>query len=385
MEPATALVIGTLMMLLNGGVLGLVHHDLPVALQPSAKAWRIATLLMAGGSVLLAVQAALPPGFVLPLANGMLMLGLAGYWHSLRLFYGLPRSAWLLLVPALGTLGVFVFAQLRPDLVARVACVTLAWVLLNGAAIATLLRQGDDERAISRRVLAAVFALSLGFMLARGAWFALADDAGASVVDAARWINLATPVFGSILPVIGTTAFLLLCSERIRRQWELAASTDNLTGLANRRVLAGEGARLLSDARARRLDFSVAIVDVDHFKQLNDTFGHDIGDVALRHVAECLRRACGEGALPARQGGEEFVVVLPQSPRPAAQAAAERIRQAIEQAPFALREGQALRITVSIGIATLEPGDRHFDDLLRRADRGLYAAKHAGRNRVAMA
>jgi diguanylate cyclase (GGDEF)-like protein len=381
MDPVTAFAIATFMMLLNGGVLGLVHGDLPESLRPSAKSWRIATLLIAGGCVLLAVQTYLPPAFVLPLANGLLLLGLAGYWHSLRQFYGQPARAALLVPPLLGAFGVYVFARHFPDLSIRVAIVTAAWAVLLGGSIHTLQRQAHADRAVSRRVLAAIFAVSLLFILVRG--LLLPGLPVATIVDAGPWINLVTPIVASILPVIGTTAFLLLCSERIRRDWEHAASTDNLTGLANRRVLAGEGARLLREAQARSEALSVAVVDIDHFKQLNDSFGHDTGDVALRHVADCLRRACDDRHLPARQGGEEFVVLLPRARADAAQAAAERIRRAIESAPFVLREGQTRCITVSIGLATLQPGDRQFDDLLRRADRGLYAAKSAGRNRVA--
>ena len=382
MDPVTAFAIATFMMLLNGGVLGLVHGDLPASLQPSAKSWRIGTLLIAGGCVLLAVQAWLPPGFVLPLANGLLMLGLAGYWHSLRQFYGLPPRAAMLLPVALGTFGVYVFAQHLPNLPVRVTIVTAAWTVLLGGAIWTLQRHRRSDRAVSRRVLAAIFAVSLAFMLARG--MLLPGTPVASIIEPGAWINLVTPIVASILPVIGTTAFLLLCSERIRRDWEHAASTDNLTGLANRRVLAGEGARLLREALERNGALSVALVDIDHFKQINDNFGHDVGDVALRHVADCLRDACDRRHLPARQGGEEFVVLLPQARADDARSAAERIRRAVESAPFAPGEGVTRRITVSIGLATLQPGDRQFDDLLRRADRGLYEAKNAGRNQVAV-
>src|SRR6202008_4261104 len=107
MEPKTVFIIATLMMLANGGVLGLMHGDLPHAMRPSAVSWRIATLLHAGGSILFVVQDALPAGFVLPLSNGLVMLGFTGYWRALRQFYGVPDSPWLLLPAAIGIGGVY--------------------------------------------------------------------------------------------------------------------------------------------------------------------------------------------------------------------------------------------------------------------------------------
>ncbi|MDF2694783.1 MAG: diguanylate cyclase domain protein [Labilithrix sp.] len=381
-DPVTCLAIATLMALLNGGILGLVHRDLPEALRPSAVDWRISTLLMAGGSIFLAVQAYGPPGFILPLANGMLVLGLTGYWRALRRFYGEPDTPWLLVPPVLGTVGVYWFAAQQPSLTARVVVVSVLWVVVLVGAIRTLHRGADG--AMSRRVLAGIFLVVTIFMAVRAFYFALAPAALSSVVDRGSWINLVTLMVAGVLPVIGTTAFLLLCSDRIRRQWERAASTDYLTGLANRRTLGTEGELRLERARANGDQLAVAVVDVDHFKSINDSYGHDIGDLALKHVASRLRAVCRGGDLPARQGGEEFVVLLDRIEGSQAKSAGERMRRAVEAQPF-VAEGIERTITVSIGVAALSSADRHFDDLLRRADLALYAAKGGGRNRVELA
>jgi len=130
MDPITAFVIATLMMLLNGGILGLIHRDLPEGLRPAAFSWRLGTLLVAGGCVLLAVQHALPPGFVLPLANALLMLGLTAYWRALRQFDGEPESLHLLWPVLVGSIGIWWFSAMRPDLAARVLFASATWMVL---------------------------------------------------------------------------------------------------------------------------------------------------------------------------------------------------------------------------------------------------------------
>jgi diguanylate cyclase (GGDEF)-like protein len=381
MDPLTAFLIAALMMLLNGGVLGLMHGDLPRTLRPAAISWRIATLLQAGGCILLAVQGHLPAVFILPLANGMILLGIAGCWRAMRQFYG-HADHWALLLPVLaGTLGIWWFAGPRPDLVARIIIASLAWgVMLLGAAW-TVLAATRGERPLSARVLSGIFLVLAAFMLLRGVYFVFNPGVVRNVVESGSWMNLVTPMLASILPVIGTTGFLLLCSERIRRQWEQAASTDYLTGLANRRTLAAQGSQWLQRARSGGGLLGLAIIDIDHFKAINDRHGHETGDLALQHVALALQQACGHRHLPARQGGEEFVVLLALEDAARAGAVGEQLRDAVRSQPFDTGGG-ALTITVSIGIAVLQPADTGLDDLLRRADAALYIAKRAGRDRV---
>ena len=151
---------------------------------------------------------------------------------------------------------------------------------------------------------------------------------------------------------MGTTAYLLLCSERLRRQWERAASTDYLTGLPNRLTLARAGTRRFVDAGRASSPFAVALLDVDHFKSINDRYGHDVGDEALRHVAARLLEVCRANEIPARHGGEEFAVVLEHQDAEGAFAAAERLRTAMEATPFRVGADEIV-ITVSIGVAVL--------------------------------
>lgn len=382
MSPEIAYIIGALMMLANGGVLGLVHRDLLPALRPSAVSWRIGTLLIAGGCLVILTQRELPPGFVLPVANGLIMLGLTGYWRALRQFYGLADRFWLLLPAAIGTLGVFWFAAIEQNIGARVFIVTLCWLTLFSACAATLLSPRQNDTALSRRALAGIFIFAALFSFVRLAIFLNAGGTPVtSVIEPGSWINLATPMMAGILPVVGTTAFLLMCSERLRRQLERAASTDYLTGLANRRTLAEAGERRFRAARAGGETLAVALVDIDHFKSVNDRYGHETGDLALKHVAATLEQNCRAGELPGRQGGEEFVVVLCPAGREEALAFGERLRAAVAATPFT-SDGISLNVSISVGIACLSADDDSFDRLLGRADHALYAAKANGRNRV---
>ncbi|PTY00366.1 diguanylate cyclase [Opitutus sp. ER46] len=160
------------------------------------------------------------------------------------------------------------------------------------------------------------------------------------------------------------------------------ATVDELTGLKNRR----EFDRLLEEEQERALRFNqplaLLMADVDHFKMINDSHGHPVGDIALREVARRLRAQARNVDRVARYGGEEFAVLLVQADRVAALGVAERIRAAFELDPIPIAEGISLRVTISIGVASMPDDARTSLDLLREADEALYAAKAAGRNRV---
>src|SRR5690606_23706194 len=155
------------------------------------------------------------------------------------------------------------------------------------------------------------------------------------------------------------------------------------TGLHNRRYLDSHLQSLFDRAVARRRLLSVMIVDVDRFKSINDTYGHDGGDEVLREVAARLRRNLRGIDLVCRFGGEEFVVVMPDTELPLAQRVGERIRQQIAEKEFLVANtDEMISVTVSIGVAGLLQPQDTVEALMKRADRALYEAKTGGRNRV---
>ncbi|WP_430240696.1 PleD family two-component system response regulator [Neorhizobium sp. DAR64861/K0K2] len=171
----------------------------------------------------------------------------------------------------------------------------------------------------------------------------------------------------------------------VRHTIELAV-TDALTGLHNRRYLDNHMKVLFARATARGRPLSVCITDIDRFKSVNDTHGHDAGDEVLKEVAARIRSTVRGADLACRFGGEEFVVVMPDTDSAAAALIAERLRNIIEQTPFVLKStGASLNITASLGIACSRSGAETPEQLLKQADRALYDAKNSGRNRVVAA
>lgn len=161
------------------------------------------------------------------------------------------------------------------------------------------------------------------------------------------------------------------------------AVTDALTGLHNRRYMAGQLQALVGRANQGGEPVALLMMDIDHFKAVNDGFGHDAGDEVLREFAVRLATKVRAVDLPCRMGGEEFVVVMPGTRLEDAVRIADRIRADMASAPFAVMGGEAhLQITVSIGVAATAGRDDTPDTLLKRADEGVYEAKSAGRNRV---
>jgi diguanylate cyclase (GGDEF)-like protein len=166
--------------------------------------------------------------------------------------------------------------------------------------------------------------------------------------------------------------------RRTTRRLRALAMTDELTGVPNRRALLALLAQLL---RRSSTATSLLIMDVDHFKSINDRHGHLIGDETLRSITANLRDAVAEPAVFGRLGGEEFAVVLPATDLQQAMSIAERLRERVLRIDLSRWLGER-RITVSIGVATSAPNRDSISVMLRRADAALYAAKDAGRNCV---
>ncbi len=165
---------------------------------------------------------------------------------------------------------------------------------------------------------------------------------------------------------------------------ERMATTDGLTGLHNHRHFQNLLEQNTSLAQRYQKPLSLLMCDIDHFKTVNDTYGHPAGDLVLKGVAEILQHQARQTDSVARYGGEEFALNLPETDSAAARAIAERIRVMVEQASFTTELGP-LKVTLSLGVATLPDVARHKQELIDQADQALYAAKHGGRNRWVVA
>jgi two-component system cell cycle response regulator len=174
-------------------------------------------------------------------------------------------------------------------------------------------------------------------------------------------------------------------TERLRDNVQMSiemAITDALTGLYNRRYMESHLGSLVEQASSRSKPLTVLVLDIDYFKSINDTHGHDAGDDVLREFAVRIRKSIRGIDLACRFGGEEFVVVMPETDLAVATMVAERLRRRIASEPFPIQQGaRSIEVTISIGIAALGSAD-NAATVFKRADQALYRAKRDGRNRV---
>ncbi len=190
------------------------------------------------------------------------------------------------------------------------------------------------------------------------------------------------------LEVLASHMAVSLEGARLVRRLEELATTDGLTGLLNKRAMLEVAEQKLLAAKRFGRHLSVLVTDIDHFKKVNDTYGHDVGDIIIRGLGDILRRAKRSTDAVARFGGEEFVVICEETDQAGATLLAERVRQELERTTFVAAgpgEGKTVQVTCSIGIATFPETGTTWDTLFKAADQALYASKQGGRNRVTVA
>lgn len=213
--------------------------------------------------------------------------------------------------------------------------------------------------------------------------------AGITLLAVFRWFPVNRVTFHSAEAGLLLEAILLALAlashmreqQAARQQAEQQARTDALTGLANRRAFFEQARGLWNTAQRRQRPLSVVMLDIDRFKAINDRYGHDGGDQVLVRLAELLRQTCRAGDVSSRWGGEEFLLLLPETELAQALALAERLRVAVEGSVLMLGN-QPVEVTVSLGVAQLK-ADQTLELLINDADQRLYRAKTEGRNRVA--
>lgn len=376
----SGLLVGAVLTLLIGLLLAVVARALPANLRPAVNPWVAATLLQPVGFVLLTQRDVLPPWLTIVVANGLIALAFAAYGLALRRFYQLPtRPGLLALMVALAVATSAWWGLVQPDLTQRLIAISLvlAWTL--GYSAWTIYRRSDARGPI-RHVAGGAF-LGAALIMAYRSVVLLYDPGQVTGVFQLTHVQVLTYALGSVLPVVATLGFLLLCTERSQRELERAARVDYLTGVYNRRAIEELGTRAIAAARRHGMSLAALVVDIDHFKQINDELGHAAGDRALVRAVDRIRDELRAEDLLGRLGGEEFIVLMPSTDSASAVAAAERIREAFSAQPLELGE-QRRPVTLSIGVAVLAPADRQFSQLLQRADRAMYAAKKAGRDLV---
>jgi len=313
--------------------------------------------------------------------NALNLLAQAMSVIALRMLLNAPlRGRLVVAVAVVGWLGVAWFAVIEPDYHSR--------VLWGSAAIACNLLLnievlfGGCQRGGSRArcVLLWIFVLSLLLLIWRNAVLLLGVNQPANIVVPSP-TNVFFILLSGMQPLFYGLGFLLLYNELLQRELHDLARIDPLTGVSNRLALEEKVKTMLVPAPRARGQFSLLLIDADHFKSVNDRYGHDCGDKALKALVASIRGGLRRDDVLGRLGGEEFIVLTEGMDMPGSLALAERIRVAVERAQLAI-DGHVLQLTISVGVALAEPDEREMATVLRRADKALYAAKHAGRNRV---
>jgi diguanylate cyclase (GGDEF)-like protein len=346
-----------------------------------ALAWWGTAYLVGGVSVVMwsiesHISPPLPPGT----ANAMLFVACGMIWSASRLFYGRP-VLWGAMVAGA---TIWFTACLVPEFVqSTMARIVLSSFIVSTYTFLTAAELWRERRKHLLRRWPAIFVPMLHglvFLCPIPLASVLPDDKGI-VVLASGWIAVFT--LEVMLYVVGTAFIVLVLSkERSVRIHRDAASTDELTGILNRRGFVSGARQLIERFEKKREPVSVLVFDLDHFKTVNDRFGHATGDEALRLFASVASANLRASDIVGRLGGEEFVAVLPGSVNDAA-VAAERVRAAFETAGVMVAD-QPVAATVSVGVASGEPG-ADVMAMIAAADKALYKAKANGRNRIELA
>ncbi|EIM01529.1 GGDEF domain-containing protein [Rhodanobacter denitrificans] len=355
-------------------LLGLVLRGLP-ALRIWATAFWVITAaaltqgLNENGSLLSTVVG----GGLIALANALMLMGIA-----IHLRYPL-RWRWPLAV-----VGLFVACQV--DVYLSPPTQTVSALMFGGYSVVwdawmvwVLLWRSPRDMRSTCSFTALIFIIDALFYLLRSVVVLFPQLLAHSPLD--ELLTTWNYLFGILSSFLLSTGFTLMLAERLTLDLRRLARTDGLTGLLNRSALIEAGARLVDACRARGQGCSVLMFDLDHFKSINDNWGHAAGDAVLIHFVAVIRSVgLPRGTLFARYGGEEFMLLLPAIEPAHAAALAERMRTAVAAAP-AVSEGSRIDITTSVGGATAV--DANVEQLVNAADVALYRAKHQGRNQVA--
>lgn len=301
-------------------------------------------------------------------------------WSGFRAFGRRGSNAWLpLLMGTSVLLAHVIFPVLHSDPNHAIALQSTV-VMIIAALSAYEMYAGHGNRELPLARVAAGFLVLHGVFHGANALHAFVDPSPMMIGPMhSVWFKLF--ILEAFLNVIViSTACLMLIKERSEQRHRIAAETDMLTGIANRRAFVQRAELALKSAAE---DAVLAVVDLDHFKTINDQYGHQTGDRALVEFSRVVTQALPDDALFGRIGGEEFAVFLPARNHRDAEGVLNDLRRAV-QARTIGHTGQSITLTVSVGAVTVEKGGANFDNLVAAADCALYAAKEQGRNCVVM-
>ncbi|TVO77771.1 GGDEF domain-containing protein [Sedimenticola selenatireducens] len=348
----------------------------------SARSWAIGNAAIAIGFLCIGFRGILPLFISVPVANTSIVLGygllLVGVWE----FLGQSKRWWIVVsATAFVFFSFLYFTYLSPDIPSRIVIVSLVIAALSGVSAQCLLKDRTPRMRKIQALTAAVFGLHALYLSLRS----ILTLAGVHIQDlfASNWVQGLAFLDVIVSAICLTFAFTSMINRRLQFHLNHLASYDLLTEVFNRRAFEQAAVREMSRCARHKTMLSVLLLDIDHFKRINDRYGHSVGDQVLKSTATAIVGALRKEDVLGRIGGEEFCMLLPESDQESAIDISERVRMAVCTNTIT-HEGQTISITVSIGVATIQPDDTSWISLFQIADQALYRAKAGGRNLIAI-
>lgn len=354
-----------------------VQSSLPASYQKSIRWWWLGLFLQPLGFFLIAMRGQISPVFSVVLAHTLVAGSLACYAIAMRMFIGVRQRR---VIAGALVLTAGIIAVTYDNMYPRVILLSFTNTLLLLFGARAIYRQELKASRVSQ-VVAGVFVIIAISMAGSAAYNMISPSLITANVFAMGWPTILSYAMVSLLPTVGTIGFLLMCTEHSQKELERTAREDSLTGTYNRRALAEFGIREIARARRHGTPLSVILIDIDNFKRINDELGHAAGDLALVETVRRLKKNLRSEDCLGRMGGEEFLILLPDTNIEQAQVLANRIQEDFNNQPMLLLE-QSRLVTLSGGITLLSAHDYLLNDMLRRADKAMYSAKALGRNRM---
>lgn len=372
-DPPTLVIVVSFLTLLLAVVMTAMRASFPRSIR-GIGLWILAIPMFVGSTALFAQQNSHPFVHVM-LANTLILGGVLCMTAGMLRFFGRPlpraRPVGTGVLLLLGALAWYTFIQ--PSFNMRLVLMSLSLTVLFAYLCLLPLRYG--EWRVGAIVTSLAFLLTTCSCMLRMGTVLAGLDRPTGLLDfgTLQVVYLAT---FNLSVLVGSLGFILMANERLRAILEFNASHDALTGALNRGAFFRAAAREFDQSRETMQPLSILLLDLDHFKLINDRHGHAVGDRILQDFCNALRSVLRASDALGRYGGEEFVVLLPGVNRDEALAVAHRLREAI-QPPLHLPT-----YTVSMGVTTLTAAIEDIDELLYAADKALYLAKRNGRNRI---
>ena len=342
--------------------------------------WAVGNLVIGLGMVLVLIQLDAPKVIFLP-SMALIGGGLSLYINGIQAFIGRkPDHRIPIIVFGLLALIDAYFMLIRHDML--LAIVLSALIFSAIYFYSARLTFSRDEGVVGNLfwIVSSLYLLMALLMLGRAIY---TSQASAEVFESfATWpINAYTFMLGAVSQFFISSLFVLMLSYKLNQSLESIATIDGLTSILNRRGLEDAALKMQDMCKRINLSMTVILIDIDHFKKVNDKYGHLTGDDVLRHIAKVVAGILRSSDVFGRYGGEEFCAFLPNTTESDAVGLAERIRAGVEASPLKLDRGP-IKTTISIGVADSVRAGYDFKGLVAAADGALYSAKNGGRNQV---